>query len=316
MNIKNCIQNIMFTTSLFLFLSVHSQTDTIIKKLPNSFTIRNFNFTITNVKRGSGNTDIYFICRKISHSSDNFPFTPIKLTDDHGNEYYSERGLRFDRNYPKEVILQAMPLGFTWTCKKSVGIPDIAPIVKLDFIHSESFLLFTERKVVKSIKTDLSSIKEINIENELNYSSNSDFKTLQFNQKIKQSKYIEWYFKNIEDDLIPINVINNDYIPGKFQIFFLFQFPDGSLSPECRPELTSLNSGGEIVIRSTSYRGWVKYSELPAAQDTHIGNYRLPSRIVNDQKQMPKIMFVFNGDFIKENRTEKFMIKDVYRFKL
>ena len=113
--------------SLFLFIII--STPVRAKEEPCTVLLGDFMVTLVNLEREGDTANLEFNVTKVADSNSGCQSLAVYLIDDHENKYNGS--LSVDLENAPDVILNALPKGFTYVDKVDISMPKAAPIVKI-----------------------------------------------------------------------------------------------------------------------------------------------------------------------------------------
>jgi len=131
----------LIVISLFLFIII--SIPIIAEKKPCTVLLGDFIVTLINLEREGDIVNLEFNVTKVSNSNSGCQSLVIYLIDDHENKYNGS--LSVDLENAPDVVLNALPKGFTYVDKVDISMPKAAPIVKIGLEDRE--VLFKDVKL-------------------------------------------------------------------------------------------------------------------------------------------------------------------------
>jgi TolB protein len=127
--------------SLFLFIIISMLI--IAEEKPGTVLLGDFIVTLINLEREGDIANLEFSVTKVGNSNSGCQSLVVYLIDDHENEYNGS--LSVDLENAPDVVLNALPKGFTYVDKVDIPMPKVAPIVKIRLKDRE--VLFKDVKL-------------------------------------------------------------------------------------------------------------------------------------------------------------------------
>ena len=122
LNIFRLIITILF---LFIFILIPVRA----KGKPCTVLLGDFMVTLVNLEREGDTANLEFSVTKVGNSNSGCQSLAVFLFDDHENKYNGS--LSIDLENAPDIILNALPKGFTYVDKVDISMPKAAPIVKI-----------------------------------------------------------------------------------------------------------------------------------------------------------------------------------------
>ncbi|MBU4350693.1 hypothetical protein KKA86_04135 [bacterium] len=113
--------------SLFLFIIISMPI--IAEEKPGTVLLGDFMVTLINLEREGDIANLEFNVTKVGNSNSGCQSLVVYLFDDHENKYNGS--LSVDLENAPDVVLNALPKGFTYVDKVDISMPKAAPIVKI-----------------------------------------------------------------------------------------------------------------------------------------------------------------------------------------
>jgi hypothetical protein len=121
--------NIFKLPIIILFLSIIISIPIIAEEKPGTVLLGDFIVTLVNLEREGDTANLEFSITKVVDSNSGCQSLVVYLIDDHENKYNGS--LSVDLENAPDVVLNALPKGFTYVDKVDISMPKAAPIVKI-----------------------------------------------------------------------------------------------------------------------------------------------------------------------------------------